>query len=233
MGEILSIAILPLLMTLGTFQIGQFCQKKFKLPLFHPILIAMLLVLLLLKLTGMEIGTYQSGMKLMSWLLTPATVCLAIPMYQHLQTLKKSLMSIVAGVTAGTVASLALVLGLCVVCKLDWTMTASLLPKSVTTAISVVLSEMAGGIESITTAAVIITGIFGNMMGSLFCKIFRLTSPIAQGVALGTSAHVVGTSKANEFGGLCGAVSSLSLVTAGILTAILMPLIHSFAPMLF
>lgn len=228
MNELLSIPILPLLLTLGAFEVGLLCQKKLKLPLFNPILIATILVLILLKITRMEMETYQSGMRFLSWLLTPATVCLAIPMYQHLQTLKKSLIAIAAGVTAGTIASLGLVLGLCLLFHLDWAMTASLLPKSVTTAIGVVLAQMAGGIESITTAAIIITGILGSMLGPVLCKVFHLKSPVAQGVAFGTSAHVVGTSKANEIGDLCGAVSSLSLVTAGILTAVLMPLISAF-----
>lgn len=228
MNEFLSIPILPLLITLGAFEVGLLCQRKLKLPLFNPILIATILVLILLKITRMGMETYQSGMKYLSWLLTPATVCLAIPMYQHLQTLKKSLSAIAAGVTAGTVASLGLVLGMCLLFRQDWAMTASLLPKSVTTAIGVVLAQMAGGIESITTAAIIITGILGSMLGPVLCRVFRIKGPIAQGVAFGTAAHVVGTSKANEIGDLCGAVSSLSLVVAGILTAVLMPLISAF-----
>lgn len=228
MNEFFSIPILPLLITLGAFEVGHLCQRKLKLPLFNPILIATILVLILLKITRMGMETYQSGMKFLSWLLTPATVCLAIPMYQHLQTLKKSLSAIAAGVTAGTVASLGLVLGMCLLFRQDWAMTASLLPKSVTTAIGVVLAQMAGGIESITTAAIIITGILGSMLGPVLCRVFRIKGPIAQGVAFGTAAHVVGTSKANEIGDLCGAVSSLSLVVAGILTAVLMPLISAF-----
>ena len=233
MTELFAIPVLPLLMTLGTYQIGLLCQKKLKLPIFNPILIAMVLVLVLLKITRMEMASYQSGMKFMSWLLTPATVCLAVPMYQHIQTLRKNLPAILAGVLAGTVVSLLSVLGLCLLFRLNWTVSATVIPKSVTSAISVVLAEMSGGIGSITTAVVIITGILGSMLGPAFCKIFRLTEPVAQGVAFGTAAHVVGTTKANEFGGLCGAVSSLSLVAAGIMTAVLMPILNIFAPNLF
>lgn len=225
MTELLQIVILPLALTLGAYQIGLWCQKKIKSALCKPILIAMALILLFLWLTKMPNATYQRGMKLLSWLLTPATVCLAIPMYQQAQILKKHLWAILAGIACGAVACLFMVLGWGLLFRFETALTASLLPKSVTSAIGVPLAEMAGGISGITTTVIVITGILANVLGSLCCKLFRLKDPIAQGVAFGTAGHVIGTAKANELGQLTGAISSLSLVVAGLLTAVVFPLV--------
>lgn len=225
MPELLQIAILPIVLTLGAYQIGLWCQKKLKSAIANPILIAVVLILLFMLATGLSNQTYQSGTKLFSWLLTPATVCLAIPMYQQLQVLKKSLPAIVAGVACGAVSCLFMVLGWGLLFRADPALTASLLPKSVTSAIGVPLCEMAGGISAITTTVIVLTGIVANVLGSLCCRIFGLKDPVSQGVALGTSGHVIGTAKANELSPLAGAVSSLSLVTAGLLTAVIFPLV--------
>lgn len=225
MAELLQIAVLPLVITLGAYQIGLWCQKKLKTAVANPILIAVFLILGVMALTGLNNETYQSGMKLFSWLLTPATVCLAIPMYEQLQILRKNLMAILAGVASGAIACLFMVLGWAVLFSFDPQLTASLLPKSVTSAIGVPLAEMANGVSAITTAVIILTGILANILGTLCCKLFRIHDPVAQGVAFGTSGHVIGTAKANEISPLAGAVSSLSLVVAGLLTALVFPLI--------
>ncbi len=225
MADLLSIGILPLVLTLAAFYAGQRLQQKFKSPLLNPILIAMVLVLVFLFATGSSVAEYQAGMKYISWLLTPATVCLAVPMYEQFKLLRKNLPAIGAGIAAGAVSCLVMVLLFGLVCRFDAVLTISLLPKSITTAIGVVLSEMSGGMPGVTTAAIVFTGIFANIMGPAFCKWFRITDPIAQGVAFGTAGHVIGTSRANEMGPLTGAVSSLSLVVAGLLTAILFPVL--------
>lgn len=227
MHNLLSIALLPVVLTLTAFFLGQQLQKKLKSPLLNPILIAVILVLLFLGITGISVKTYQSGMSSLSWLLTPATVCLAVPMYEQFQLLKKNLPAIAAGVAAGAVSCLVMVLLFGLAVGFEPVLTNSLLPKSITTAIGVVLSEMAGGMPGVTTAAIVFTGIFANIMGSAFCRIFHLTDPIAQGVAFGTAGHVIGTSRANELSLLTGAVSSLSLVVAGLLTAVVLPLFSS------
>ena len=224
MTELLKIAILPLVLTFGTYRIGLALQKKAKSAIANPILISVVLILLFMAVTGLPNADYQAGMAKFSWLLTPATVCLAIPMYEQLQLLRKNLPAIVAGVAAGAVSCLAMVLLFGLLFRFDPALTASLLPKSVTSAIGVPLCEMAGGIASVTTTVIVITGIVANILGTLCCKLFRLTDPIAQGVAFGTSGHVIGTAKASELSQLTGAVSSLSLVTAGLLTAIVFPL---------
>ena len=225
MTELLSLSLLPVVVTLLAFRLGQVLQGKFKSPLLNPILIAVILVIGFLGLTGLPGETYQAGMKSLSWLLTPATIALAIPMYEQFQALKKNLPAILAGVAAGALSCLGMVLALCLCFGFDRSLTVSLLPKSITTAIGVSLTELAGGIPSITTAAIIFTGIFANILGSAFCSLFRITDPIARGVAFGTAGHVIGTARANELSPLTGAVSSLSLVVAGLLTAIVLPLV--------
>lgn len=226
--ELLQLVSLPLLLTLGAFQLGLLLQRKLKSPLCNPILISVLLILGFLSLTGMTVADYQAGIGSISWLLTPATICLAIPMYEHAQVLRRNLPAIAVGVCAGAVSCLAMVGIFSVLCGFDPELTVSLLPKSVTTAIGVPLSTLSGGVDAITTVAIMCTGIFASILGPTLCKLFRLTHPVAQGAAFGTAGHVIGTSKATELSPLAGAVSSLSLVVAGLLTAVLFPLAVSF-----
>ena len=225
MADLLSIGILPVVLTLFAYQMGVLCQKKFKLPIFNPILIGMIIVILTLKVTGLGTGEYQQGVKLISWLMTPATVCLAIPMYEQFQALKQNLKAILVGVAAGALSCLTVLLIACLVLHFGRNLTISLLPKGITAAIGVSLTELFGGTPSITSLGISVTGIGGNMFGVAFCKLFKITDPIAQGVAFGTGSHVIGTAKANELSPLTGAVSSLSLVVAGLLTALLFPLL--------
>jgi len=219
-----SVPLFPVVLTIGTYLFGVWCQKKTRSPICNPILIAVILVIGVLLLTGFDVPTYQEGAKPITWLLTPATVCLALPLYEQLKVLKKRLPAILAGIAAGTVTSLLVVWLLCWLFSLDRSLTVSLLPKSITTAMGMVLSEQNGGIAPLTTVVIIVTGILGSLMGPALCKLLRLKDPVSQGVALGTASHVVGTSKANEMGEIQGAVSSLSLACAGILTAILFPI---------
>lgn len=228
MTELLSIGVLPVSLTLIAFLLGQKIQKKFRSPLLNPILVAVVLILIFMALTGMEVAEYKAGMGTLSWLLTPATICLAVPMYEQFQILKKNLPMILAGVAAGAVSCLIMVTLFGILVGFDPLLTISLLPKSITTAIGVALSEMMGGMTGVTTAAIVFTGIFASIMGPAFCRIFRLTDPVAQGVAFGTAGHVIGTSKANELNPLTGAVSSLSLVVAGLLTAVILPVLVNF-----
>ena len=223
-----SIEVFPVILTLAAFQIGQACQKKWKLPIFNPTLIGMVLVILFVLLFGMDPEGYSSGTKLIFWLMTPATISLAVPMYEQFQVLKKSLKAVLAGVCAGTLSCMLMIVAVSLLLKFDRSILISLMPKSVTTAIGMSLSEMFGGMGGVTVAAIIITGIGGNMMGPMLCKLFGITDEVAQGVAFGTAAHVIGTAKANELSQLTGAASSLSLVVAGLLTAVFMPMIAGF-----
>lgn len=222
------LSLFPLVLTFGAFQIGLWCQKKWKSPLCNPILIAVILVIAVLLMTGVSNDVYQAGVSKISWLLTPATICLALPLYNQLKILRNKLAAILTGAAAGTFASLACIFLLCRLFRLDDTTVISLLPKSITTAMGIVLSEQLGGIQALTAAAIIVTGILGSLCGSTACRLLKLTDPIAQGTAFGTASHVVGTSRASELGQLQGAVSSLSLIFSGLLTAVLLPLLSPF-----
>ena len=223
-----NLTFLPLFITIAAYQIGLFLSKKVKSPLCNPLLIAIVLVISTLLLTGYPNETYQAGMTGISWLLTPATICLAVPLYEQLQVLKKDLWAILISICAGTVTSLLFVFGFCRIAGLGDTLTASLLPKSVTTAVGLALSEQAGGNGAIATAAIIITGILGSIIGPTLCKLLRIKHPIAQGVAFGTASHVIGTSKAHELSELTGAVSSLSLTIAALITTLLLSFLSQF-----
>lgn len=225
MTELLNLDLTSIVLTLLAFRLGQWLQNKTKSPICNPILIAVVLVLGFMALTGLENSTYQAACGRISWLMTPATVCLAIPMYEQLQILRKNLGAILAGVAAGALSCLVFLLIFALLGSFDRELTVSLLPKSVTSAIGVPLSTLAGGIGSVTTAAIILTGILAAVLGPVLCKLFRLEDPIARGVAFGTAGHVIGTSRANELSPLTGAVSSLSLVAAGLLTAVLFPFV--------
>ncbi len=228
MTELLHLELTSVLLTLLSYQAALWLQKKTKSPICNPILVGVLLVLLFMALTGLENSTYQTANVRLSWLMTPATVCLAIPMYEQVQVLKKNLKAMVAGIAAGAVSCLGMVLLWAVLFRIDRELTVTLLPKSVTSAIGVPLSTINGGTPSVTTAAIILTGIIASVLGTTLCKLFGLKDDISRGVAFGTAGHVIGTSKANELSPLTGAVSSLSLVVAGLLTAIVLPLLANF-----
>ena len=224
MAEFLEgISLFPLVLTLGTYQFGLWCQKKVKHALCNPLLIATVLSIGIILLTGFDLQVYQKGTAGISWLLTPATVCLAIPLYEQLKVLKKHLPAILIGIFAGVFVSLGSILLLCRLFRLEDVMAVSLLPKSITTAIGLALTEQNGGISALTTFAIVITGILGNLIAETVCRIFGITEPIAKGVAIGTSSHALGTVKAMEMGQVEGAMSSLSIVVAGILTVLLAP----------
>lgn len=225
MEWIRELSLLPLIATILTYQFGLFLQRKLKSPLFNPLLISIAMLIGLLALTGYPNADYQAGMKTISWLVTPATICLAVPLYQQVHILRKNWKAVLAGITAGTLSSLGFLLVMCRLLAVGDVLTYSLLPKSITTAMGTALSAQTGGNEAITTAAIAITGILGCILCKPLCKLFRITHPVAQGVALGTAAHVLGTTKARELSDLTGAVSSLSLTVAGILTAVLYPII--------
>ena len=163
---------------------------------------------------------YNEGAKYISYLLTPATVCLAVPLYEQLSLLKKNFKAVAAGIICGVLASLVSVLGLSILFGLTHEQYVTLLPKSITTAIGMGVSEELGGIVTITVAAIIITGILGNVMAEFVCKIFKIEHPIAKGLALGTASHAIGTAKAMEMGQVEGAMSSLAIAVAGLLTVV-------------
>lgn len=214
--------------SLIAYLIGVMLKKKFKSGIFNPLMISIVVSILVLAIGKVDYETYNEGAKYLSWLLTPATVCLAIPLYEQWSLLKKHYKAVMLGIAAGTVTSLSTVLGLSLLCGLSHKEYVTLLPKSITTAIGMGVSEELGGYVTITVAVIIITGVFGNMFGELICKIFRITEPVSKGLAFGASSHAIGTAKAIEIGEIEGAMSSLAIAVSGVLTVVLASLYTHF-----
>ena len=206
--------------SLVAYEIGILLKKKFKLAIFNPLLIAVICVMAVLMLFHIDYATYNEGGQYISYLLTPATVSLAVPLYRQIELLKNNIKAVAMGILSGVLASMVGVYILARAFHLNSQLYVTLLPKSITTAIGMGVSEELGGYVTITVAVIIITGVFGNIIGEVVCKIFRINEPIAKGLALGTSAHAIGTAKAMEMGEVEGAMSSLSVAVAGLLTVI-------------
>lgn len=202
-------------------------RKKFPYPLFNPLLISAIISIAVLSLFHIDFDTYNKGAQMITFLLTPSTVCLAVPLYKQSQILMKHLDAILLSLLSGCLAGILSVTILCLLLNASHTLLFSLLPKSITTAIAIGVSELIGGNSTITVGVVIITGIFGAMIAKTVLRIFHIQHPVAIGLALGNSAHAIGTAKAIEFGEIEGAMSSLSIVIAGVFTVILAPLIAS------
>lgn len=206
--------------SLIAYEIGLLLKKKFKLAVFNPLLIAILCVMGILTVLDVDYETYNEGAKYISYLLTPATVCLAIPLYRQLHLLKKNIKAVIAGILSGVLASMVSVLVFAKLFGLSHEEYVTLLPKSITTAIGMGVSEELGGIVTITVAVIIITGVLGNMIAEAVYKVAKIEEPIAKGLALGTSAHAIGTAKAMEIGEVEGAMSSLAIAVAGLVTVV-------------
>ena len=199
---------------------GIMLKKKFKYAFLNLLLISIIFVIGVVMLCGVDYESYENSAQYLSYLLTPATVCLAVPLYQQMTLLKKNLAAVACGILAGVLASLGSVLLLAFLFGLEHDVYVTLLPKSITTAIGMGVSEELGGLVTITVAVIIVTGVIGNVIGEAVCKLFRIYEPIAKGLALGTSSHAIGTAKALEMGEVEGAMSSLAIAVAGLLTVI-------------
>ena len=186
--------------SLISYAIGAKLKRKFGFGFFNPLLISIIVTILVLIGSHVDYETYNEGAKYLSWLLTPATVCLAIPLYEEWELLKKNASAVMLGVTAGVLTSLVTVFILARLMGLNHANYVTLLPKSITTAIGMGVSEELGGYVTITVAVIVITGVLGNIFGELICKIFRIHEPISKGLAFGTAAHAIGTAKAMELG---------------------------------
>lgn len=204
-------------------------KSRLKLAVLNPLLVSTILVCAVLLVLHIPYDDYKQSADLLSYLLTPATVCLAIPMFKQLRLLKDNMVAVLVSITVGSLCSMLSILVMGKLMGLTGEHIATLLPKSITTAIGMGVSEEAGGIVTLTVVSIVITGILGNMLGEAIMKLLHITHPIAKGLALGTSAHAVGTAKALELGEIEGAMSSLSIVVAGVLTVIFVPIIQAIA----
>ena len=204
--------------SLAGYMIGLAANKKLKI--LNPLLVAIVFVIVFLAITGIDYENYERGAKYISYFLTPSTVCLAVPLYRQIELLKKHRAAIAAGVISGVAAAMICIFLMCLMFGLSNEMYVSLLPKSITTAIGMSLAEKLGGVPEIAVAVIVITGILGSVIGEYILKLFKIDDPVASGLAFGTSAHAIGTSKALELGEIQGAMGSLSITAAGLLTVI-------------
>lgn len=203
-----------------TYEVGVLIKKKLKLAIFNPLLISIALIIVFLLVFHMDYNVYESGAQYLSYFLTPATVALAVPLYEQIEPLKKNWKAIVAGILSGALTSALCVLAVALIFQLDHKQYVTLLPKSITTAIGMGLSEELGGIVTITVAVIVVTGVIGNMFAESICKLFHITDPVAKGIGIGSASHAMGTAKAMEMGEIEGAMSSLSIAVSGLLTVV-------------
>ena len=205
-------------LSLLAYLLGVVLKKKFKCAIFNPLLISIVITIVVLVTAHVDYDVYKQGAAYLSWLLTPATVCLANPLYEQWKLLKKNIKAVLLGIIAGVLTSLGTVWVLAEIMGLSHKEYVTLLPKSITTAIGMGVSEELGGYVTITVAVIVVTGVLGNIFGELICKIFRITDPIARGLSIGSASHAIGTAKAMELGEIEGAMSSLAIAVAGIFT---------------
>jgi predicted murein hydrolase (TIGR00659 family) len=211
-------------LSIFAYFIGFYIQKKFRHPLLNPLLIAIILVCGILVLFQINYETYNKTASYITYFLTPATVCLAVPLYRQVEILKRNFVAILAGIFCGCIAHLAVIAGLGYLLHVDKVLILSLLSKSVTTPIALGITGEIGGIGSVTVLGVMIAGLMGAVLGPKILGLFHVKLPTSQGLALGTASHAVGTSKAIELGEIQAAMSSLAIVVTGILTVILVPI---------
>jgi len=225
MEQILNTQLFGLVTILAFYNIGLFIQKKAKKPIFNGLLICIILIILFLKITNIPYENFKIGADIMNFMLGPVTVVLAVPLYRQFDLFKKHLKEILIGIVVGVVTSFIIIT---IIGKLTLTnneIVYSILPKSITTPMGISLVNALGGVESITVVCIIATGIFGNILGDLVLKIGKIKHPVSKGIALGTAAHAMGTSKALEMGEVEGAMSSLSIGISGVLTVMLVPIL--------
>ena len=208
------------LVSLASYLLGKFLQDKTRIIFFNPLLFSTALTVLFLLIFHIDYSIYHEKADYLYYLLTPTTVCLSVPLYENLKLLKQNWLAIILGILSGVIACLLSILVFAVIFNFSHTMYVTILPKSITAAMAMGVSEELGGISSLTVPIVIMTGITGNIIAELVCKIFKFKEPIARGLAIGSASHAMGTAKAIEMGEIEGAMSSLSIAVAGVMTVV-------------
>lgn len=214
--------------TLAVYALGVLINRKTKLALCNPLLLGSIFMIIFLRCFAIPYADYSASAAPVNWLLGPATVSLAIPLYEKWDLLEKNVGAILAAILAGVLTSLGSVLVMAHLLRMGHANAVTLLPKSVTTAIGMDIAETLGGTAALAGAVIILTGIAGSLLADTICRVCHITDPVAKGLALGTSAHAVGTSKALQMGEVEGAISGLAIAVAGVLTAVLAPMIANF-----
>ena len=209
---------LGVMLTLGSYGLGMVLKRKTGWSIMNPLLVAIALVIVFLLLSGVSYERYSEGTTIISYLLTPSTICLAVPLYQQVEQLKKNYKAVLAGILSGVLSSMVTVLVLALLFHFDHAAYVTFLPKSITTAIGMGVAKELGGYVSVTVVVIIITGVLGNIFAEKFLAVLSIREPVARGIAIGSASHAIGTAKAMEMGSVEGAMSGLSIVVSGILT---------------
>jgi predicted murein hydrolase (TIGR00659 family) len=217
--------IFGMLLSLVAFEIGLWVNKKTKISFLNPLLLALVLIILVLSVFHISLDDYNNGGQVISFFLGPATVSLAIPLYKNIKLLKTNAIPIMGGICIGTAVGIASIILMAKAFALDISLGLSLVPKSVTTPIGIEVSKQIGGIPEITVAAIIFTGLTGAIVAEGLFKLIKINDPVAIGIAIGTSSHALGTSKALEMGEIEGSMSGLAIGIAGLMTVIIAPLL--------
>ena len=228
MYNVFDTEIFGVILTILFFNIGIYIQKKTNKPIFNPLLIAILGIILFLSITKIPYESYKLGGDRINFFLGPVTIVLAVPLYKQFDLFKKYLLEILIGISCGVVVSFISVKLIGHFTNADVDIINSLIPKSITTPMGISLTKTLNGVEAITVVSIILTGILGAIISPIVFKIGKINNPVAKGIALGTSAHALGTTKALEMGEVEGAMSGLSIGISGIVTVILIPIIINF-----
>ena len=224
MLEVLNTPLFGITLSIIAFRIGLWVNRKIKHPLANPLLIAMGLIVIILVVFDIPLDIYEKGSSVIGLFLAPITAVLSVSIYRQRALLKESLLPVLLGTLAGSVASLLSIRWTCNLLGLDQVVLASLMSKSVTTPIAIAITEQFGGIPALTVASTVISGTLGNLLAPLFAKMFFISDPVAHGVGIGSCSHALGTSKALEIGEVEGAMSSIAISLSGIFTVLLAPL---------
>ncbi len=217
---VLNSAFFGVLLCLVALQIGLVLKKRFKIAIFNPLLIANIVVITVLVIFDIPYESFNASAQHVSFFLTPVTVCLAVPLYEQLDLLRRNFAAIISGLAGGVIGGLGSIYAMAVAFGIDHATYVTLLPKSVTAPIGMGISEQLGGIVTITVASIILTGIFGNVAGAFFLRLFRIKKPLAKGLALGCASHAMGTARALEMGDVEGAMASLAMAVTGLITVV-------------
>jgi predicted murein hydrolase (TIGR00659 family) len=215
-----------LVLIFGSYLFGQWVFKKTKIAILHPLIISIAIIIVFLQVTQIDYDKFQQGGQFVSFLLGPSVVALGYILYEQMSYLKGNVISILTSIFIGSITGITSVILLAKITGADNALIMTLEPKSVTTAIAMNISTQSGGIPSLTAVIVLFCGIFGGIIGPYVLRILGIKSSIAKGLALGASSHSVGTVKAMEMGVIEGAISGLAIGLMGVMTALLIPIIH-------
>ena len=211
---------LGVLLSIGAYAIGMLLKRKTGWSILNPLLVSIVLIIAFLLVTGLPYQTYSEGADIISYMLTPATICLAVPLYQQVELLKKNYKAVLAGILSGVISSMITILVLALLFGFDHASYVTFLPKSITTAIGMGVSQELGGYVSVTVVVIVLTGVIGNVIADRVLGFLHIEEPIAKGVAIGSASHAIGTARAMEMGQIEGAMSGLSIVVSGIMTVL-------------